>query len=170
MAGRRFLLDTLIGMAAGWAGAKVMDPVTTKLQEMAPEAAKQQEKRVSPGVAYNLAARDLAGRVGVQLSDKEEESVGSVFHYGLALAGGEMYLALRRLTPLDPLTAAGIVTMVLFLGVDETVNPLMGWSAPPTKYPTATHLRGLAGHVSLGAAIMVTAEALSWLVGDTRGR
>jgi hypothetical protein len=52
--------------------------------------------------------------------------------------------------------------MALFLGIDEGLTPLMGWSAPASASPPATHLRGLIGHLSLGATITVAAELLRW--------
>ncbi|HEX6507992.1 MAG TPA: DUF1440 domain-containing protein [Chloroflexota bacterium] len=165
MSTRTFFRDVGIGLASGQAGNLVMDRVTTILQEKEPQLAKEQEAKVSPGISYNIAARQLSERAGLHLSDEQVSRLGSVFHTGLGLAGGELYVLLRRVTSMRPVPAALTMSMVLFLGVDEGLTPLMGWSTPPNAYPLATHLRGLIGHLSLGATVALTAEALSWLAG-----
>lgn len=153
--------DSVIGLMSGYVGVKVMDLATARLYEMTPEEVKEQERKVSRGVAYEVAARDLARRAGVQLSSQQEQWVGTTFHYGLALAAGEMYVLLRRKTSLGPVTSSAATAMLLFLGIDEGLTAFMGWSAPPSAYPVATHVRGLVGHLVLGAAVAATAEILS---------
>jgi uncharacterized membrane protein YagU involved in acid resistance len=165
---KTILRHMVIGALSGYAGSKVMNLVTTALYDWTPEAAKEREKRVSPGLSYNVAARDLAGRVGIQLADQEASKVGALFHQGLALGAGEMYVALRQTTSLAPIWSALVVSMTLFVGVDEGMTPLMGWSAPVTAYPLATHLRGLIGHLALGATVAMTAESLSRLFASDR--
>jgi hypothetical protein len=152
--------EVVIGGISGHVGGKAMDAVTTKLYEMTPEAVKDQESKVSPGVAFEIAARDLAARLGIELSDEEGKDVGSVFHYGLGLTAGEMYVLLRRHSSLGPFGAALATSMTLFLGIDEFLNAAMGWSARPTEYPAATHIRGFLGHLALGAVVAFVAEVL----------
>ncbi len=58
----------------------------------------------------------------------------------------------------------------LSLVVDEGLNPLLGFTARPSAYPVATHLRGLAGHLVYGLALAGTTE-LAWrLIRATPGR
>jgi hypothetical protein len=42
--------------------------------------------------------------------------------------------------------------MGLFVANDEIANPLLGTSGGPTEYPMEAHVRGLVGHLVLGAA------------------
>lgn len=156
--------DILIGLASGYAGTKTMSPVTTKLQEMESKQDQDQEKKVSPGVSYELAARDLANRAGLRLDDKEISKVGTGFELGLGLTAGELYVLLRRTTGIGAIPAGILVGLLLFAGIDEGLTPLMGWSAPDSQYPMATHLRGFLGHLTLGLSVAATAEVLSWLM------
>jgi len=47
---------------SGHVGNLVMGQVTTKLQEMESQQAKEQEQKVSPDVSYNIAAKQLSAR------------------------------------------------------------------------------------------------------------
>jgi hypothetical protein len=162
MAAHPLVKNTLIGLTAGYSGLRAMDLATSKLYTMASEADKEQEKRVSPGVAYNLAARDLAGDIDIQLDDKKASTVGSAFHLGLGLNTGLLYMLLRRGLGVGQVSAASTAAGALFFGIDEGANWAMGWSAPPDAYPLSTHIRGAVGHAVLGAITAITAEALSW--------
>lgn len=156
--------DTVIGLFSGYAGIKVMDPVTTKFQEMETEEDKRREKEVSQSVAYDVAARKVARSIGLQLSDEQVPKVGMILHYGLGLWAGPLYMWLRRTTSLSPMSSAVVVAMMIFLGVDEGLNYALGFSAPPGDYPVATHVRGLVGHLALGVTTAVAAESLAWVL------
>jgi hypothetical protein len=153
--------DLAIGLVSGYVGDLAMTAVTTKLYELESPEDRRKETEVSPGVSYDIAARQLASRVGVRLSGQQEKSIGSLFHHGLGLNGGVMYMFLRRRLGLGPATSALAVSMALFLGLDEGLTPALGWSAPNSAYPLTTHIRGLLGHLTLGAAIAPIAEVLS---------
>jgi len=139
------------GVIGGYVGTKVMNPVTTRLQELAPEADKQREKAVSPGSPY---------KIGVKLDDKQVDAAASAVPYTVGIAGGLLYVALRRIARMNPVLAAAFSGTALFLLVDEGLTPTLGLSAPNNQYPLTTHLRGLLGHLAYGAAVAVTAEVL----------
>jgi uncharacterized membrane protein YagU involved in acid resistance len=160
----KFMRGALIGIISGYVGTKAMTPVTAKLMEMESDADKEQEKKVSPGVSYNLAAKQLAGVAGIELDKEQASTVGNLFHLGLGLTAGEMYVVLRRAIGLGPISSSVLVGMALFLGIDEGLTPAMGWGAPPQDYPMATHVRGLVGHLTLGLTVGATAETLHWLI------
>lgn len=160
--------DALIALAGGYLGSRVMDWVTAQLQMMASTADKQQEEAVSPGVAYEVAARRISQQLGVELSDDGVKTVGAGFHQGIGLSAGIMYVALRHSTPLGPVTAGLLVAMVLWVGVDELANSIFGFSAPLNRYPIGTHVRGFAGHVALGFATAISVEILSKALGRTQ--
>ena len=148
------------GVIGGYVGTKVMNPVTVKLQEFAPEADKEREKAVSPGSPYKIGARKAADLVGVKLDEKQLDQAASVMPYTVGIAGGLLYVFLRRALRMSPLLAALLSGMALFVVVDEGLTPTLGLSAPNLEYPLSTHLRGFLGHLAYGAGVAVTAEVL----------
>src|SRR5437868_14476833 len=148
------------GVIGGYVGTKVMNPVTTRLQELAPEADKQREKAVSPGSPYEIGARKAADLVGIKLDDEQIKTAASAMPYTLGIGGGLLYVLLRRAARMPPPLAALMSGMALFVGVDEGLTPTLGLSAPNLEYPLSTHLRGFLGHLAYGAAVAATTEAL----------
>jgi uncharacterized membrane protein YagU involved in acid resistance len=148
------------GVVGGYVGTRVMNPVTTKLQQLAPEADKQREKAVSPGSPYKIGAQKAADRLGVTLTEEQLNSAASAMPYTVGVAGGLLYVALRRVLHLSPVLAGLISGMALFVIVDEGLTPRLGLSAPDRAYPVSTHLRGFIGHLAYGAALAATAEVL----------
>src|SRR2546425_6378292 len=148
------------GVIGGYVGTKVMNPVTTKLQEFAPEADRQREKAVSPGSPYKIGVQKAADLAGVKLDDKQVDAAASAVPYTVGIAGGLLYVALRRVARVNPVLAAVFSGMALFLFVDEGLTPTLGLSAPNNQYPLTTHLRGFLGHLAYGAGVAVTAELL----------
>ena len=158
------------GVIGGYVGTRVMNPVTTRLYEMAPEQDKQREKAVSPGSPYKIGAKKAADALGVKLSDQQIDLAASVMPYTLGIGGGLLYVLLRRVARLNPVVASATTAMTLFLVVDEGLTPTLGLSAPDLDYPFSTHLRGFLGHLAYGAGVAGTAEALMALGGGIRKR
>ena len=146
------------GVIGGYVGTKVMTPVTTRLYELAPEADKEREKQVSPGSPYEIGARKAAALVGVKLEDKQVKAAASAMPCTVGIAGGLLYVVLRRVLRTSPVTAALVSGMALFVVVDEGLTPTLGLSAPNLEYPLSTHLRGFLGHLAYAAGVAVTAE------------
>ncbi len=149
-----------IGTISGVAGLLVMDPLTTRIQEMTPESAKEQEKRVQQKRAMKVAAEKIADAVGIQLSDKQAETGGTLFHYGMGILGGMVYLLLCRTLPAHPMVTGLITGLGMFAFLDEGLNAALGFSAPPTAFPKETHARGLIGHLAFGVGVAIAAETL----------
>ena len=160
MRAKNVISSTAAGVMGGYVGTMVMNPVTAKLQELAPESDKEREKAVSPGSPYKIGAQKAADLVGVKLDDKQLETAASAMPYTVGIAGGLLYVGLRRLLKMNPLLAALTSGMALFVVVDEGLTPSLGLSAPNLEYPLSTHLRGFLGHLAYGAAVAITAEAL----------
>src|SRR5207237_8857959 len=76
------------GVIGGYVGTRVMNPVTTKLQEFAPEADKQREKAVSPGSPYKIGVQKAADLAGVKLDPKQVDAAASAAPYTVGIAGG----------------------------------------------------------------------------------
>jgi hypothetical protein len=157
---RALVSSAAAGVVGGYVGTKVMDPVTTKLQELAPEADKQREKAVSPGSPYKIGVQKAAELLALRLTDEQVNLAASAMPYTVGISGGLLYVALRRSLHLNPFLAGLIAAMALFIVVDEGLTPALGLSAPDRAYPLSTHLRGLVGHLAYGAAVAATAEVL----------
>ena len=157
---RELVSGAAAGVVGGYVGTKVMNPVTTKLFELAPEVDKQQEKSVSPGSPYKLGVQKAADLLGVTLTDEQVNLAASAMPYTVGISGGLLYVALRRSLRLNPFLAGLISAMALFIVVDEGLTPALGLSAPDRAYPLSTHLRGFLGHLAYGAAVAATAEIL----------
>src|SRR5207302_4895481 len=144
------------GVVGGYVGTKVMNPVTTKLYELAPDADKAREKAVSPGSPYRIGVQKAADLLGAKLSEQQVNTAAAAAPYAVGVTGGVLYVGLRRVLHLNPLVAGLISAMALFLVVDEGLTPALGLSAPDRAYPMSTHLRGFLGHLAYGAAAAAT--------------
>ncbi len=162
--------DLGVGLISGYVGTKVMEPVGSKLYELESEADRQQEDQVRPGPPYQIAAQKTAALLGLTLSEQQFEKAGLLFHYGLGMSWGPVYLLVRRMTHLHPL-AAGLATGAsMSLLVDEGLTPALGFSAPNSAYPPSTHVRGFVAHLAFGLGVAATAEALAWLGSESSRR
>lgn len=161
------LIDGIIGTIAGMVAGKVMSPATTKLYEYQTDEAKEQEEDASYGVAYNVAAKKSAGWVGLDMTDDQAAKAGNALHYGLALAWAPIYMWLRRSKNMTPFGAGLASGLSMYVLVDEGLNPLLGFTPPPNKYPLVSHLRGFAGHSVYGLALAGVVEA-GWRLSGRR--
>ena len=148
------------GVVGGYVGTKVMNPVTTKLYELAPEADKARERAVSPGSPYRIGVQKAAALLGISLTEEQLNAAAAAAPYMVGISGGLLYVALRRVLHLNPIVAGLVAALALFLVVDEGLTPALGLSAPDRAYPLSTHLRGFLGHLAYGAAAAATTEVL----------
>src|SRR5256885_1792086 len=86
------LLEDLVsgaaaGVVGGYVGTKVMNPVTTKLYEMAPERDKQREKAVSPGSPYRIGVQKAADLLGVSLTEEQLNAASAAAPYTVGITG-----------------------------------------------------------------------------------
>ena len=93
----RVVSGAAAGVIGGYVGTRVMSPVTSKLEELAPEADRAREKAVSPGSPYKIGVRKAADLAGVKLDDKQVDAAASAMPYTVGIAGGLLYVALRRI-------------------------------------------------------------------------
>lgn len=153
----------LVVIGAGLGATYVMGLATTALATLQSERDRRHERDVSPGVAYEVAARRTAGLLGRDLTDRQTSAAGTLLHYGLGIAWAPVYLLLRRAAGWHPVVAGLAAGMLLELMVDEGLNPILGFTAPPQAYPASTHLRGAMGHAVYGGALAALSE-LGWAV------
>lgn len=152
----------LKGAVAGAAGVWAMDRVVGWMWDREDPAARQREREARPrglDPAHVMANRG-AEAVGTELRPRQPHPAGIAVHYGLGIMPGALYGVLRHRAP--GVTAGGglLYGLALALVEDEAVNPLIGTSGKPWEYPWQAHLRGLVGHLVLGAVTHATLEAL----------
>ena len=157
---RDLVSGTAAGVVGGYVGTKVMNPVTTKLYELAPEADKARERAVSPGSPYRIGVQKAAALLGTSLTEEQLNAAAAAAPHMVGISGGLLYVALRRVLHLNPIVAGLVAALALFLVVDEGLTPALGLSAPDRAYPLSTHLRGFLGHLAYGAAAAATTEVL----------
>jgi hypothetical protein len=139
-----------VGAAAGVAAGQVMDRATTWFYERQSDASRQRENELLPEGAPMASARKLAGLIGAEPTDDQTGQLAAAMHRSL----GQLYgVAAATLTRRGvPPVAAGVATgLGGFLLVDELANGLF-FTPPPQAYPVESHLRGLVGHLTFGAA------------------
>jgi hypothetical protein len=139
-----------VGAAAGVAAGQVMDRATTWFYERQSDASRQRENELLPEGAPMASARKLAGLIGAEPTDDQTGQLAAAMHRSLGQLYGVAAAALTRRGV--PPVAAGVATGVGgFLLVDELANGLF-FTPPPQAYPVESHLRGLVGHLTFGAA------------------
>jgi len=153
--------DLVVAALAGYVGTKVMEPVSMKLYELESVEDRRREDAARPGPPYEIAAKKIAASVGVGLHGKALERASLGMHYGLALSWSPLYALLRRTSDINPVLAGLGTGAAMSLIADETMTPLLGYSAPNRAYPLATHLRGFLAHLVYGLAVAATTET-SW--------
>ena len=140
----------LVGAAAGYLAGQVMDKATTWFYERQSDASKQREGELLPEGAPMASARKLAGLIGAEPTDDQTATIATALHQSLGQLYGVAAAALTRRGM--PPVAAGLATGTAgFLLVDELANGLF-FTPPPQAYPVESHLRGVVGHLTFGAA------------------
>lgn len=164
-----FIEDLLVGAVAGYGGTKVMEPVSSTLYELESERDRQREDAARPGPPYQIAADKTLDLLGVHLSDPARQRAGMVVHHGLGMSWPLVYVILRRAAALNPAIAGLLTGAAMSVIVDETLTPLLGFSAPDRDYPISTHLRGFLAHLTYGAAAAAVIEGC-WALRRRRPR
>lgn len=154
--------DIVRGAIAGAVGTWVMDQVTTALLAQASERDRELEEAVRPNgksSAANLVDA-IAGPLGLELTSDQQTQAATAVHWALGIVPGALYGALRRRVPFIGAGRGLVFGAVLFMGNDEYVNTTLGFAADARAYPASTHLRGLAGHLVLGATTDTVLDVL----------
>ncbi len=157
--GAALIKDAVVAGVAGYLGTRVMDPVSQKLYELEPAAAREQEDAVRPGPPPEVAAKKTAALLGRELTERQLGAASQAFHYGLAVSWAPLYQLLRRRTKLGPISAGVATGAAMSLVADEGIAPALGFTAPNRDYPLVTHARGVAAHLVFGLAVAAATEA-----------
>jgi len=81
-------VDTAIGIVAGLVATKATDWAQAALFGVTPAKVSEEEERVRPGPPAEIAAKDLANRLGVRLDEKSRARAGNIVHYALGALWG----------------------------------------------------------------------------------
>ncbi len=150
------------GAIAGAAATWVMDQVTTAMLSAQPREVTEQEREAQPNgqsSAANLVDQ-ISGATGTTLSEPARGRAATAVHWALGVVPGALYAVARRRLPLVGAAGGLLYGLLLFAGNDEALNSALGLSGPPDAYPAASHARGLAGHLVLGAVTDSVLDAL----------
>lgn len=156
------LTDVVKGAIAGAVGVWAMDKVVWWMWNREDPAALEQERQARPGgmdPAHNIANR-VAGAMGKELSPAQPHPAGVAVHYGLGVMPGAAYAVLRKRVPVVGAGGGLLYGLAMTLMEDEGVSPLLGLAGAPTEYPWQAHLRGVVGHMVLGAVTHATLDLL----------
>jgi hypothetical protein len=150
------------GAIAGAVATWVMDQVTTGLYQGQSDADTQREDAARPNgksSVSNLVDR-IEATTGLQVSHAARPTVEQLIHYGLGVAPGAVYGALRSRVPLIGAGRGVFYGLLLFGANDEAMNTELGLAGPYGAYPVSTHVRGLVGHFILGITTDTTLDLL----------
>lgn len=160
--GADVLTDAAKGAVAGALAVWAMDKVTWWLWDREDPAALERERQARPNgmdPAHDLANR-VAGALGKELSPAQPHPAGVAVHFGLGMGPGAAYAVLRKRVPVVSAGGGLLFGLALSLVEDEGVAPLLGLAGAPADYPWQAHLRGVVGHLVLGAVTHATLDLL----------
>jgi hypothetical protein len=151
--------DLAKGAAAGAAATWVMDRVDWFMVEHEDPAAWRRTQAVRPNgkdPAHNMVGA-MAGAAGYE-PPPQPHPTGIAMHYALAMSSTALYGATRKHIPGGVIGRGCILGLGMFAIEDELMNPLLGFAAPPRRYPWQAHARSVVAHLVLG---IVTEAVLS---------
>jgi hypothetical protein len=143
----------LVGAAAGYMAGQAMNQATTWFYDRQSDASKQREQELLPEGAPVATARKLTGLLGIEPTEDQTGTIATAMHQSLGQAYGVVAAAMTR-RGVNPVTAGLASGAGGFLLVDELANGLF-FTPPPQAYPAESHLRGVVGHLTFGAALGV---------------
>lgn len=160
------LKEIVKGAIAGAASVWMMDRVVWYMYNHEDREAYKQEKKAQVDGKYVafVAANKMANAIGTRMTDQQEFIAGKTVHYLLGMMPGALYGLLRhKYKGLDK--GRGLLYgLGLFIVMDELIAPVAGLSSGPFAYPWQAHVRGLAGHLTVGATTDAAVRALDKVV------
>ena len=155
-------LDAIRGAIAGGIATWVMDLVTTAMYAAQAPEVTEAETAARPNGKSSVA--NLVDRaeslLSVDVPTAHRARLEQAIHYGLGVVPGAAYGVLRNRLPLVGAGRGLLFGLALFVVNDEWLNTRLGLAGPIAAYPPETHLRGLVGHVVLGATTDTTLTVL----------
>lgn len=158
--------DMLKGAVAGAVATWVMDRVDWAMYRREDPKSRRRTWAVRPehkDPAHVIASR-AARAIGVK-PPPQNHPAGTAVHYAIGIAPAAIYGATRDRLPGVGAGRGLAFGLAMFVVEDEVANPLMGFAAPPQRYPWQPHARGLVAHLVYG---LVTDAAFNLLDRATR--
>lgn len=91
-----------------------------------------------------------------ELTEREKDAAGTVFHYAMGLTSGAIYGALAEFAPAAKSGAGAPFGAAVWLVADEGLVPAAGLSKSAAEYPLSIHAYSFASHLVFG----LTAETV----------
>jgi hypothetical protein len=114
---------------------------------------KDEEQDTAPARLANAIAVGVFDR---ELTRREKEATGTVFHYAMGVTAGAVYGVAAEAWP-GATSGAGLpFGAAVWAIADEGIVPAAGLSKSPTAYPLSIHLYAFTSHLVFG----LTAEAV----------
>jgi hypothetical protein len=141
------------GAVAGGVATWVMDLVTTGVQQgqSDDDAALERAAQANGKSSVENLLDMIEATTGYAFSEDVRPMALQALHYGLGVGPGALYGALRGRVPGIGAARGIAFGLLVWAFNDEYLNAALGLSGPPAAYPNSTHLRGLIGHLALGA-------------------
>lgn len=150
-------VDLLKGVVAGVIATWVLDRVDWAMYRREDPKTRRRTRAARPegkDPAHVIASR-AARAMGME-APPQNHPAGLAVHYAIGVTPVAAYGALRNRVPALGAGRGLAFGFGMFLLEDEIANPLMGFAAPPQRYPWQPHARGLVAHLVYG----VVADAM----------
>ena len=105
-------------------------------------------ERLANAISVNVLEREL--------TEREKDAAGTVFHYAMGLTSGALYGALAEFVPAAKSGAGLPFGMAVWAVADEGLVPAAGLSKSAGEYPLSIHAYSVASHLVFG----LTAETV----------
>jgi uncharacterized membrane protein YagU involved in acid resistance len=154
--------DLIRGAIAGGVGTWVMDHVTAAMLESSSAADRSREESARPrgqDPAANF-ADTIIDTLAIDATADRRAQAATIVHFGLGIVPGAAYGVLRNRVPFLGAARGLAYGALLFALDDEYLNTRLGLAAEPSAYPASSHVRGLAGHLVLGATTDTLCDVL----------
>jgi len=154
-------LDLLKGAVAGVVATWIMDRVDWAMYRREDPKVRRRTRAVRPegkDPAHVIASK-AARAVGLE-PPPQDHPAGVAVHYAIGIAPAVVYGAARRRLPAVTAGRGLALGLGVFIAEDEIANPLLGFSAPPQRYPWQPHARGLVSHLVYGVVTHAVLDLL----------
>jgi hypothetical protein len=170
------------GIAGGLAAAAAMNQFQALLSRQAgreershgAQSLQQGSPRQGVGLELRAAGKDertddaterLANVISTNIFDREltkreKDAAGTVFHYAMGATSGALYGAFAEIAPGATAGAGLPFGVAVWLVADEGVVPAAGLSKSPSEYPLSIHAYSFSSHLVFGLTAEVVRRAV----------
>ncbi|MEJ7624399.1 MAG: DUF1440 domain-containing protein [Pyrinomonadaceae bacterium] len=111
------------------------------------------------------AAERLANTIAVgvfdhELTEREKDIAGTLFHYAYGTSMGAVYGAAAEILPETTMGRGVPYGALIWLGADEGIVPVLGLSKSSAEYPLSIHASALASHLVFGLTVEIVRKAV----------